>query len=52
MNEHSSRSHALLRVLVTGKNLASGKKTIGECGLKSNDLYLYIGSDTQIFQLS
>lgn len=31
MNQHSSRSHALLTVTVLGTDLASGAKTTGQC---------------------
>ncbi|XP_066546676.1 kinesin-like protein KIFC3 [Amia ocellicauda] len=33
MNQHSSRSHALLTITVTGTDLASGAKTIGKLNL-------------------
>lgn len=37
MNQHSSRSHALLTITVQGTDLATGTKTTGQ--LQSQDMY-------------
>lgn len=47
MNQHSSRSHALLCITVQGTDLASGSKTTGQSGI-----FLLLSANCQEFRLS